>query len=557
MTEGVARRHSGCVRVRDHIAALGLLAACAACDGTGLDGLGDVCTIAGSDRVMNFGTVEPGRARYRPFEIRNMSPTADCVVGPTRYEVLEDDGFFNPQPGPPLEPTRVVVAPQTTLAVPVGFRSAGPGTSRARYVIETSDPRRPTLTVELVRSTSQPGRLLVTPNALFFGGVAASCDAQTKTVTIFNPSGRSATVARLTVDGGEGAFTVVDIPSLPATLETGASLAVDVEFAPTAAGLTEGRLTIEGDVHGQPRTSTLALTGTGVVDGPKQVDDFELPSRAEYQILFLVDARPSMTGAREALSDAFGRLFESLGEANYRVAVMGTGADEGRFFPLEGPALDRVVTPESTPSPLEALRANLARVQSRDHVNAPLAAAYAALTPPNVTGPNAAFIQQRAPTDLVVLTDRADASPGALDFYANFLAALAGGSGPRTTFSAVTAGVDGCPPDGTIPDPPPRLAELAETLWGATVSLCGPGWQDRLFNPVRLGVPEEPRLFLTNQPIEGTIEVFVDDVRVDPTGPDGQSRWRYAFPTNEIQFVDAHAPPPGARVRVSYAPACP
>jgi hypothetical protein len=544
------------MRIRVGTFALGLLVAC---DGTAVDGLGDVCTLAGPDRVeLNFGVVEPGRTVRRAIELRNTSASADCVVGPTRFEVLEGDGFFGTSVEPPVEPTQAVLPPQTALAVSFGFRPGGPGTSRARYVIETSDPRRPTLTVELVGSASEAGALLVTPNDLFFGDVAATCDADTKTVTVSNPSGAPATVARLTVGGADGAFAVVDAPALPAALQPGASLAFDIEFAPDAVGVAEGRLAIEVDVNGLPRTSTLALSGTGVVDDPtRQIDDFQMPSRTEVQLLLLVDARRSMADARQALSDAFDSLFELLEGADYRIAVMGTDADEGRFIPLEGPPAARVVTPESTPSPLEALRSNLARVQTRDHVNAPLGAAYAALTPPNLTGPNAGFLGPRAWTSLIALTDRADASAETPDFYVNFITSLRGGLGPAAVFSAVAAGVDGCPADGTIPETPPRLTTVANRTGGRAISICRPDWTQGVFQGVRLRPTRlRPRLFLTNQPIEGTIEVFVDDVPVDATGPDGQPRWRYAFTTNEIQFGDAHAPPPGAQVRVTYAAAC-
>jgi len=554
MTDSVRTRHSAPVRIRVGIAGLGLLAAC---DVAAVDALGDVCALAGPDRVeLNFGVVEPGRTVRRAIELCNTSAAADCVVGPTRFEVLEGDGFFDTSAEPPVEPTQAVLPPQTALAVSFGFRPGGPGTSRARYVIETSDPRRPTLTVELVGSASEAGALLVTPNDLFFGDVAATCDADTKTVTVSNPGGAIATVARFMVDGADGAFAVVDAPSLPAALQPGASITFDVEFAPDAVGVAEGRLTVEGDTNGLPRTSTLALSGTGVVDDPtRQIDDFQMLSRIEVQLLLLVDARRSMADARQALSDAFEGLFELLEGADYRIAIMGTDADEGRFIPLEGPPAARVVTPSSTPSPLEALRANLARVQTLDHVNAPLGAAYAALTPPNLTGPNAGFLGPRAWTSLIALTDRADASAETPDFYANFITSPRGGLGPAAVFSAVAAGVDGCPADGTIPEPPPRLATVANRTGGRTISLCQPDWTQGLFPQVRSTMAPR-RLFLTNQPIEGTIEVFVDDVPVDATGPDGQPRWRYAFETNEIQFVDAHAPPPGARVRVTFAAAC-
>jgi hypothetical protein len=540
--------------IRVGIAALGLLAAC---DGADVDALGDVCTIAGPDRVeLNFGVVAPGRTARRGVELRNTSASADCVLGPTRFEMLEGDGFFDPSTEPPVEPTQAVLAPQSALVLSFGFRPRGLGPSRARYLIETSDPRRPTQAVELVGSASEAATLVLVPNDLIFGDVAATCETETKTVTIFNTGGAPATVARWMVDGTDGAFNLVDAPMLPAALQPGASLAVEVEFAPDAAGVAEGRLTIDVDVNGQPRTSTLALSGNAIVEEPLQTDPFERPARQEHRILFLVDARPSMTDEHQALSVAFERLLEVLGAADYRIAIMGTDAEEGRFFPLDGRAAARVVTPESTPSPLEALRANLARLQSRDHVNAPLAAAYAALTPPNLTGPNAGFLGSRGRVTLVALTDRADASAETPDFYADFIASLRAGLGAAPQFWAVTAGVDGCPADGTIPNPPPRLAVVANRTGGRTWSICHLDWTEGLFQGGIRPTTPRPRMFLTNQPIEGTIEVFVDGVRVAATGPDGQLRWRYAFATNEVQFVDAHMPPPGARVQVTYAAAC-
>ncbi|HJL41293.1 MAG TPA: hypothetical protein RMG48_08305 [Myxococcales bacterium LLY-WYZ-16_1] len=90
------------------------------------------------------------------------------------------------------------------------------------------------------------------------------------------------------------------------------------------------------------------------------------------------------------------------------------------------------------------------------------------------------------------------------------MASLRGGVGSGPVFSAVTAGVDGCPADGTIPNPPPlRLAVVANRTGGRTLSICQLDWTEGLFQGMRSTTPPA-RMFLTNQPIEGTIEVFVD-----------------------------------------------
>ncbi|MEM6368210.1 MAG: hypothetical protein AAF851_07890 [Myxococcota bacterium] len=108
--------------------------------------------------------------------------------------------------------------------------------------------------------------------------------------------------------------------------------------------------------------------------------------------------------------------------------------------------------------------------------------------------------------------------------------------------------------------PSPRVSELARLAGGQEADICAHEWSrtlEELFL-TSLGFCRSRR-FLTNQPVEESIEVFVDETFVPRAPVPGQVlQWSYDFSTNSISFANLVEPPPGSEILVRYdADDCP
>jgi len=113
--------------------------------------------------------------------------------------------------------------------------------------------------VKLRGSSGRTGSTLsLSATALNFGNVLVN-GSGTQAVTLTNSGQTDIQVSQIAVTGG--AFTTTGLTA-PATIPVGQSAALQVIFAPTAAGAVTGAITITSDA--QTATSTITLNGTGV-----------------------------------------------------------------------------------------------------------------------------------------------------------------------------------------------------------------------------------------------------------------------------------------------------
>src|ERR1700730_3012807 len=85
-----------------------------------------------------------------------------------------------------------------------------------------------------------PNTLGVNPTSLNFGSVIVGTTSAAQTVMVTNSSSGSITVRAITISGP---FASTGVP-LPAALNAGQGLTLNVTFTPTASGATRGTLTI-------------------------------------------------------------------------------------------------------------------------------------------------------------------------------------------------------------------------------------------------------------------------------------------------------------------------
>jgi hypothetical protein len=105
---------------------------------------------------------------------------------------------------------------------------------------------------------SSTAALTISSSSISFGPVTLDSPS-TQSLTLKSTGTSSVTVSSATVSGAS--FSVGGI-SLPETLAPGTSATLDVEFDPTAAGSTSGKLVIASN-SSQGSSTTVSLSGTG------------------------------------------------------------------------------------------------------------------------------------------------------------------------------------------------------------------------------------------------------------------------------------------------------
>jgi hypothetical protein len=225
-------------------------------------------------------------------------------------------------------------------------------------------------------------------------------------------------------------------------------------------------------------------------------------------------------------------------------------------MPGEGPPSNRIVTPQTQPSPQTVFAQNT-DVGACGGTERALDGAYAALTPPNINGHNSGFLRREAVLSIVVVTDEPEQSARTVQFFQNFFLSIKGFRNTQLfSFSAISGGETGCSGSGGNASAAPRLVELVEQTGGVSADICTTDWSRTLEDLSRQAFGFKSRFFLTNQPVIQTVEVFVDEERLPDREASGRVNWTYDFSTNSVNFTPLSVPAPGAVVRIEYTAEC-
>ncbi len=517
------------------------------------------CNYVVSNDNLNFGVIEVNRAARRAFEIRNLSTTSQCLVTSVNLRPESDPEFSLPDGNI----SSILIPPLASLAVAVGYVPETLGQHRGSIEFSISNPDTPFNVVDLV-GTSAESTLLIVPNDLFFGTIEVGCAARAKTVTVYNTGATPASIDDIVLDAQPGVFNINGLPSLPLSLAPGASFQFSVGFFAPEVSDYAGAIEMTGEFNGQPVTYIVSMQGRGDIDAVQQ-DRFEQLGRPEVDILFVIDNSCSMFDEQQSLASNFGDFvqFAEAQSLDYHLAVTTTdmNVERGKFVsgstPGTGPAANRVVTPQTQPSPVTVFSANAQQGSTGSGIEYVLDAAYAALTPPNVTGHNAGFLRREAVLSIIGVTDEREQSARTADFFLNFFLSIKGFRNTQLfSFSTISGGETGCNSSSGSAAAAPRLVELAERTGGVQQTICTQDWSRTLEDLSRQAFGFKSRFFLTNQPVIQTVEVFVDDQRLPGRENSGRQNWSYDFSTNSVNFTPLAVPAPGSVVRIEYTAEC-
>ncbi len=520
------------------------------------------CSFEIAPAQVAFGVVQLGRTIGRSFEIRNTGAN-DCLItsarltgaGPMNEFALPDGDVLSQRiPAGSAETIRIEYSP--TMA----------GTHMGNVEFSISSPTSPFNTVAL-SGTGAAETLLIVPNDLDFGTIGVGCASRARTVTIYNTGASAAQIDSINIAApANPAFSVVNRPApLPGgalTIAPGQSTSFDVGFRADAISSYAGAVEINGSFGGNPVTYIVSLQGRGALDATQR-DHFQQLGKPKVDILFTIDNSCSMGDEQNALSTNFAAFiqFAEAQALEYQIAVTTTdvtgNGEAGRFVPLTGSAADRIVTPQTTPSPETVFVSNVNLGTSGSASELALQASYLALSNPLIFGHNAGFLRRDAVLSLVIVTDEPEQSSGTVDFYINFFLSIKGFRNTNLfSASAISGGESGCNGAGGNASAAPRLVATAARTGGIDASICTPDWSRTLEDLSTTAFGFKSRFFLTNQPVISTIRVLIDMVEVPATSPGGTVNWSYDFATNSINFSAFSTPEPGAEIDVEYTAEC-
>jgi hypothetical protein len=256
---------------------------------------------------------------------------------------------------------------------------------------------------------------------------------------------------------------------------------------------------------------------------------------------------------------SFVRFADAQG-LDYHMAITTTdvsGGENGRFVPLTGTA-PRVVTPQTTPSPVAVFTQNARVGTGGSGSERGLEAAYLALSNPLIAGHNAGFLRPEAALSVIYVSDEEDSSTRTLDFYVSFLLGIKGAQNANTfTASAIVGDApSGCSGSGGSAQPGARYIEVAERTGGLVQSICTPDWARALENVSTTAFGFKSRFVLSGQPVPATLVVAVDGAVVPAVDAQGAPRWSYDAGANAVVFTPYATPEPGAQIRIEYRAEC-
>jgi hypothetical protein len=181
----------------------------------------------------------------------------------------------------------------------------------------------------------------------------------------------------------------------------------------------------------------------------------------------------------------------------------------------------------------------------------------AAITSPNIDGPNQGFLRPNAALAVIVVSDEDDSSYGDAAHYARFLRHAKGKGNENLVSFSVIAGTTptGCYPPGEqiywngLADPAFRYSAVATRTGGIVGSICDDSFENTLIQ-IAQALNTLRRVFpLTLEPDLSTLTVRVNGVLIPRDVVNG---WQYRADTNSIAFLGNYVPPPAAIVRIDY-----
>lgn len=430
----------------------------------------------------------------------------------------------------------------------------------------------------------------VQPHHISFGKVPVACEAR-RTITVYSRGSHDLLVHNPVLIDSSSAGFVLGTPhfALPLSLPRGESTTIEVAYVPTTEGGASGALRIPTGPEGAEVT-VIPLEGSGTTLMPI-VEAFDQPANPRTDFLVVLDTSGSMWDHNDTVAPNRAGLVDAIATSvDYRIAVTPTlfydyycegldtlGLAMCSEHGLAGhnttcPGNERFLTPETeAPATKLACATNTWGVipqetfspfRPRSNLEAPMAAAWRFFSQENLSDParNGGIIRDDADLHVVIVSDARDLSPPPLDLYVNFFRDLKGpGRASRVRVSAVgempgTCVSEHVPLGNGVP-----LPDVVDAMSGQWGFICEPDWTPFWTAIAEDALQQKRRFYLSGAADPATLSVCVRATGLDdPVCAPASAGVDYTYDADErmLVFEPGSVPPDGARVEVTYEPAC-
>lgn len=524
---------------------------------------------------LRIGPTELTRTRRRPVLLTNTG-TDDCLLTGVRW--LDDARGQVRLESPPAAGT--VIPPGESLPLWVRHSPAVSGATTARLELSVSasaSQAYPTVPLALEAIASSP--IVASPLEVRWGALDGACPTARRSVGIHNLGDDDWTLEAPMLEPGSDP--VFSLPGAAAqSLAPRRAIDLDVRLDTSRVGTFVGAILVRGRRSSEPaevlaRIPLLARVGSAA---PHVEVHRQGGSADEVDILFVLDGSGSALNDREALADEVGILLAraAANTVDYRVGVISNitrdsaelcSASVGTLQESSpwGPAANKIVRPQSLPTPTAVLQSNLSLpIRGGNTFEDTLYAVVAAVSPSSLAGSNAGLVRPGAALSVVALSDEPalgfpqdmTLSPGST--LAGLRSAKGPGTANRVSFSAIVAPY----PPGTCSGPSGYAAssgiyaELVRASGGSEQSICTTDWTQLVtdFTSTLLGVRDT--FFLEYLASSTQLEVYVANSAVPAREASGTLNWSYDLERNAVVFAPASLPEPGDEVRIAYPVRC-
>lgn len=309
----------------------------------------------------------------------------------------------------------------------------------------------------------------------------------------------------------------------------------------------ENQIIGDEDVYGTPNPPDLST--------PVQVDRIVQLPRASVDVLWLMDNSCSMAEEQTAISENFPKFMNYfLGSGlDYHVGVISTDMDDpkrrGKLQDRDGKRwIDATtVDPISTFGGMVKLGTDGA-VDEKGR-----AAIYTALETLK-DDYNSGFMRDEAFLSIVVISDENDYSGSnpvtQSDFKDWLLDDVKGGANNRVAFSSIVGPRGGCTGAGGVAEWGEKYLDVTAAVGGIEWSICDPAWDTVLEELGTQAAGLKREFFLSQVPVESSIEVWIDD-EGERTDYEVGLDWTYDRARNSVKF-NTFVPTPLSEVFIQY-----
>lgn len=199
--------------------------------------------------AITFGNVQSGTSQSQTDVLTNTSGSNLTI---TQANVT-GTGFSTTGLNMPLS-----LAAGQSVSFNVVFSPTSAGSVTGNLAL-TNDGTTSPVNIALSATAVTAGNLTTNPTSFSFGSVQVDASSQTQTETLTNTGGENLTITAATISTG---FSDTGL-NLPLTLAPNQSTTFGVVFTPTAAGASNGTLSIT--IGGSATTVDVSVSGTGTV----------------------------------------------------------------------------------------------------------------------------------------------------------------------------------------------------------------------------------------------------------------------------------------------------